>query len=197
MGLLTIGDKIPDFDLIAVKPGNLVLVDAYKHEDYFMRVTNELDYPEQWTVLFFWPKNFSIVCPTEITSFADHYDTLDKLNTRIIGISTDNEFSNFAWRRTNKDLNDIPFPLAADVNHEFCLACGVLNDEGVCNRVTYIVDPEGRVRYISCTDTNIGRSIEEVVRQIEALQTHSFCVADWKTGDQTINPMDTMRSYHL
>lgn len=195
MALLSIGDTFPAFDLVAVKPGNLVLVDAYKHEDYFMRVTNELDYEGQWTVVFFWPKNFSIVCPTEIMEFARHFNDFDKIDTRIIGVTTDNEFSTFAWRKTQKELQDVPFPLASDLTHEFTLACGVLNDEGVCDRATYIIDPEGKVRSVSCSDTNVGRSVKEVLRQLSALQTHSFCVADWKTGQQTINPMDTLRTY--
>lgn len=193
MAVLSIGESIPPFDLVAVKPGCLDLVDAYAPEDYFMRVSNELDYEDQWTVIFFWPKNFSIVCPTEITSFAKHFNRFDRLNTRIIGVSTDNEYSNFAWRKTAPDLKEVPFPLAADVDRSFSLACGALDAEGVCMRLTYIVDPQGIIRYQCATDTNVGRSIDEILRQISALQTHAYCVCDWQTGDQTINPVDTLR----
>ncbi|MDO5746542.1 MAG: peroxiredoxin [Actinomycetaceae bacterium] len=195
MALLSIGDTFPEFNLVAVKPGKLTLIDAYEHLDYFENITHEPTKSNQWTVVFFWPKNFSIVCPTEITSFAKHYNEFEKLNTRIIGISTDNEYSTFAWRRTNSELNSVPFPLACDMDHSLSLACGAMGKNGVCDRATFILDPENVIKFVSVTATNVGRSIPEILRQIEALQTNQFCIADWNTGDQTINPLDMMKDY--
>lgn len=195
MALLSIGDRFPDFKLRAVKPGVLQTVDAYTKEDFFMEVSNQKDYADQWTVIFFWPKNFSIVCPTEITAFAQHYNDFDKLNTRIIGITTDNEYSSFAWRKIEPELRAVPFPLASDFDHSLSLACGAWGNLGECDRVTFILDPEGVVRYVCATSSYVGRSVKETLRQVQALQTNEYCMADWQTSDKYINPLDDFKVY--
>ncbi|MDY2941002.1 MAG: peroxiredoxin [Varibaculum sp.] len=193
MPILTVGDKFPDFDLIAVKPGDLVMVDAYKQEDYFTRVSSQDRRPGIWTVVFFWPKNFSFVCPTEITAFSEHYQEFRVHNCQVIGVTTDNEYSTFAWRRMHPDLRAVPFPLASDLTHDFVRECGVLNSGGVCDRATFILDPDWNIQHVSVAASNVGRSVMEIIRQVEALQTGAMCFADWRAGQYHINPLEELR----
>lgn len=195
MALLSIGDTFPDFDLIAVKPGPLALIDAYDYHDYFQRVTLTPTREDQWTIIFFWPKNFSFICPTEISCFSEHYNEFDALNTRIIGISTDNEYSTFAWRKSEKSLINVPFPMASDVTRSLSRACGAMGKEGVCDRVTFILDPNCVIRQVSASSQGVGRSIDETLRQLEALQNPHLCVAEWHRGESHLSPLDYMKDY--
>ena len=172
--MLTIGDKIPAFDLAAV----------VSTEKAFERIT-EASNPGKWKVLFFWPKDFTFVCPTEIAAFgklnADFYDR----DALIYGISTDSEFVHLAWRNNHADLKDLPFPMLSDIKRELSQALGVLDrKEGVALRATFIVDPEGVIRFVSVNDMNVGRNPGEVLRVLDALQTDELCPCNWKKGDE-------------
>ena len=168
MPVLTIGDQFPDYELTAVVPGNLKDVAADKPEDYFTAVSSSV--PEgTWRVVFFWPKDFTFVCPTEIASFGDLYDEFKDRDCQVIGVSVDNEYTHYAWRRSHDKLQDLPFPMASDLKRELVGALGVLNADGVCDRATFIVDPSNTIQFVSVDAGSVGRSTAEVLRQIDAL----------------------------
>lgn len=192
MPVLTVGDHFPEYQMQAVKPGDLAYVDAYNADDYFMTATSAKA-AGKWRVVFFWPKNFSFVCPTEITAFAGLYAEFQRRDCEVLGVTTDNEYSTYAWRRSHSELQQVPFPLGADVKHDLARSCGVLNDEGVCDRATFIIDPENVIRYVSVSDSAVGRSIAETLRQLDALQTGALCMADWREGMPIIDEMEVMR----
>ncbi|SDX11195.1 peroxiredoxin (alkyl hydroperoxide reductase subunit C) [Marininema mesophilum] len=148
------------------------------------------DYEGEWLVLFFYPKDFTFVCPTEITALSDRYADFADNGCEIVGVSTDTEFVHRAWINTPRDengLGDLNYPLAADPTHRVSRNYGVLNeDEGVALRGLFIIDPEGIVRYQVVTDDNVGRSVDETLRVLQALQTGGLCAADWKPGQSTL-----------
>lgn len=148
------------------------------------------DYEGRWLVLFFYPLDFTFVCPTEITALSDRYEEFTDLDCDIIGVSTDSKYSHRAWIQTSRDengLGDIKYPLGADTTHKVSRDYGVLlEDEGIALRGLFIIDPEGIVRYQVVTDNNIGRSVDETLRVLEALQTGGLCGADWKPGQNNL-----------
>lgn len=174
-----VGLPAPDFDMASTK--NLENLDE--------RVKLS-DYEGKWLVLFFYPKDFTFVCPTEITALSDRYQDFQDVDCDIIGVSTDTEFVHRAWINTPRDANglgDIKYPLGADPNHRVSRAYGVLDEEeGVAQRGLFIIDPEGIVRYQVVTDDNVGRSVDETLRVLQALQTGSLCPSDWKPGQKTL-----------
>ncbi|MFS8580915.1 MAG: peroxiredoxin, partial [Novibacillus thermophilus] len=133
------------------------------------------DYRGKWLVLFFYPRDFTFVCPTEITALSDRYDEFAELDADILGVSTDSKYSHRAWMNISRDNNgigDIRYPLAADTTHKVSRDYGVLEEEtGTALRGLFIIDPEGIVRYQVVTDENIGRSVDETLRVLNALQT--------------------------
>ena len=174
--MLTVGDRIPNFDVPAVVSTDM--------DKAFQRITGESD-AGKWKIVFFWPKDFTFVCPTEIAAFgklnADFYDR----DALIYGISIDSEFVHLAWRNNHADLKDLPFPMLADIKRELSQALGVLDrKEGVALRATFIVDPEGVIRFVSANDMNVGRNPGEVLRVLDALQTDELCPCNWKKGDE-------------
>ena len=191
MAVLTIGDQFPAYELTAVVPGNLKDVAADKPEDYFTTVSSEV--PEgTWRVVFFWPKDFTFVCPTEIASFGDLYPDLRDRDCEVVGISVDNEYTHYAWRRSHDQLQDLPFPMASDLTRELVTALGVLNRDGVCDRATFIVDPHNTIQFVSVDAGSVGRSTEEVLRQLDALQSDELCACNWKAGAATIDALGEM-----
>lgn len=148
------------------------------------------DYKGKWLVLFFYPLDFTFVCPTEITALSDRADEFKALDTEILGVSTDSKFSHRAWMNVSRDDNgigDINFPLAADTTHQVSRDYGVLiEDKGVALRGLFIIDPEGILRYQVVNDENIGRSVDETLRVLQALQTGGLCPANWKPGQKTL-----------
>ena len=192
MPVLTIGDQFPDYELTAVVPGNLKDVAADKPEDYFTAVSSSV--PEgTWRVVFFWPKDFTFVCPTEIASFGDLYDEFKDRDCEVIGVSVDNEYTHYAWRRSHDKLQDLPFPIASDLKRELVGALGVLNADGVADRVTFIVDPHNVIQSVSITSGSVGRNTEEVLRQLDALQSDELCACNWKAGAATIDALSEMK----
>jgi len=137
--------------------------------------------------LFFWPKDFTFVCPTEIAGFAKLNREFQDRDTQLLGGSTDSEFVHLAWRQNHPDLNNLPFPMVADVKRDLTETLGILDrNEGVAQRATFIVDPDDVIRFVSVTDLSIGRNVEEVLRVLDALQTDELCPCNWKQGEATL-----------
>lgn len=174
--MLTIGDKFPAFDVPAVVSTDM--------DKAFTRVNRDSD-AGKWKIVFFWPKDFTFVCPTEIAAFGRLNGEFNDRDAVVYGVSTDSEFVHLAWRRSHPDLKDLPFPMLADVKREISGACGVLDrKEGVALRATFIVDPEGVIRYVAVNDLNVGRNVDEVLRTLDALQTDELCPCNWKKGEE-------------
>ena len=176
--MLTVGDKFPSFDLNAV-----VDIDPAKA---FERITDASN-GGKWKIVFFWPKDFTFVCPTEIASFGKLNGDFNDRDAVVYGASTDNEFVHLAWRQNHADLKDLPFPMLSDLKRELTSALGILDkNEGVAMRATYIVDPEGIIRFASVTDLNVGRNTQEVLRVLDALQTDELCPCNWQKGQDVL-----------
>ena len=145
---------------------------------------NMEDYKGRWVVLFFYPLDFTFVCPTEITEFSTRYDEFKKLDAEVMGMSTDSVHSHKAWLR---DLGMLRYPLLSDMSHDISEDYGVLiPDQGIALRGTFIVDPDGILRYALYHDMGVGRSVDEVLRVLNALQTGELCPASWKPGETTL-----------
>jgi len=176
--MLTIGEKFPSFAVTAT-----VSTDKNKA---FETITNE-SYPGKWKVYFFWPKDFTFVCPTEIAGFGKLNGDFNDRDTVIYGVSTDSEFVHLAWRQNHADLKDLPFAMLADTNQRLSRALGILDEEaGVARRATFLVDPEGIIRFVYVTDMSVGRNPAEVLRVLDALQTDELCPCNWNKGDDVI-----------
>ena len=176
--MLGIGQKFPNFELKAV-----VSTDPQTA----FRTIGSNDDAGKWKVVFFWPKDFTFVCPTEIAAFGKLAGDFKDRDTVIYGASTDTEFVHLAWRQNHADLKHLPFPMLADVKRELTTALGIFDkDEGVAQRATYIVDPQGIVRFVYVTDLSVGRNPQEVLRVLDALQTDELCPCNWKKGDDVL-----------
>ena len=176
--MLTVGDKFPAFALKAVTSGD--------PDTAFRDVTNQT-WRGEWLVVFFWPKDFTFVCPTEIAAFGKLEKEFRARDAQLLGVSIDSEYVHLAWRREKEELRALPFPMLADIKRELAGALGVLDPEaGVAQRATFIVDPQGVVRFVYVTDLNVGRSPEEVLRVLDALQTDELCPCNWQKGEETL-----------
>ena len=152
--MLTIGDRLPEFDLQAA-----VSLDRGKE---FTQISNR-SYPGKWLVLFFWPMDFTFVCPTEIAEFGRRNADFGDRDAQVLGVSTDTHFVHLAWRSDHPDLKNLPFPMLADTKRELSTALGILHkEEGVPLRATFIVDPQGIIRCVSVNDLSVGRNVDEV-----------------------------------
>ncbi|OGH60772.1 MAG: thioredoxin peroxidase [Candidatus Magasanikbacteria bacterium RIFCSPHIGHO2_01_FULL_50_8] len=135
----------------------------------------------KWVVLFFYPRDFTFICPTEIKGFSNAEPEFAKINAVVVAASTDSAYSHKAW--FERDLPDVKFPVLADTTHKISREYGVLNeDTGEAYRGTFIVDPEGVVKYFVISDMNVGRSVEETLRVLQAFQTGELCGLAWKPG---------------
>ena len=176
--MLTIGDKLPSFDLESV-----VSIEKGKE---FARVSQS-SHPGKWLVLFSWPMDFTFVCPTEIAAFGKINKDFAERDAVVYGVSTDSEFVHLAWRQNHADLKALPFAMLADIKRELSQELGILDkSEGVCLRATFIVDPEGIIRFVSVNDLSVGRNPQEVLRVLDALQTDELCPCNWEQGEQTL-----------
>ncbi|MBI3514115.1 MAG: peroxiredoxin [Proteobacteria bacterium] len=176
--MLTVGDKFPAFALKAVTSGD--------PKAAFETVTNASD-RGKWLVVFFWPKDFTFVCPTEIVGFNDLAGAFGDRDAELLGVSTDSEYVHAAWRRHHEDLAGVKFPWLADLKRELSAAAGVLDKtEGVALRATFIVDPAGIVRYVQVNDLSVGRNPQEVLRTLDALQSDELCPCNWQKGEPTL-----------
>ncbi len=175
----TVGETFPEFELNGV-----ISSDPQKAFQTLTRAS----YPGQWLVVFFYPKDFTFVCPTEIAAFGKLQAEFADRDAQVLGISTDNEYVHLAWRGQHPDLEGLPYPLVSDLKRELCSELGILDArEGVASRATFIVDPDGVIRFAMVTDLNVGRNPEEVLRVLDALQTDELCPCNWKKGEPTLD----------
>ncbi|MBV9496133.1 MAG: peroxiredoxin [Acidobacteria bacterium] len=175
--MLTVGDTFPQFRLNAN-------VSREKGKE-FQEVTNDT-YAGKWIVFYSYPKDFTFVCPTEMVEFGKRTADFEDRDAVVIGGSTDNEFSHLAWRNAHADLADLPTPLV-HISPSFAQDLGILHPkDGVALRATYIVDPDGVIRYVSVNDLSVGRNVNEVLRSLDALQTDELCPCNWQKGQDTI-----------
>jgi len=176
--MLTVGENFPVFNLTAV-----VDLDPKKA---FEEISNE-SYPGKWKVVFFWPKDFTFVCPTEIAAFGKlNREFLDR-DAQLLGASIDSEFVHLAWRNNHADLKDLPFPMLSDIKRDLSEQLGILDlKAGVSQRATFIVDPQNVIRFVYVTDLSVGRNPQEVLRVLDALQTDELCPCNWKKGEETL-----------
>ncbi len=177
--MLSVGQKLPEFKLKAT-----VALDI---DNAFKDIAHN-SYKDKWLVLFAWPKDFTFVCPTEIAEFGKLNGEFKDRDAQVLGLSTDNEFVHFAWRQNHKDLKDLPFPMLADIKRELTSALGILDPgEGVAQRATFIIDPQGIIRFVMVTDLSVGRNVKEVLRVLDALQTDELCPCNWQKGGETLD----------
>jgi peroxiredoxin 2/4 len=175
-----VGKPAPDFDMASTK--NLEKLNEN---------VKLADYRGKWVVLLFYPLDFTFVCPTELITFSDRYEEFEAIGAAVIGVSTDSVYSHRAWIKTPQDkggVEGLKYPLAADSTKTVSRDYGVLiDDKGIALRGLFVIDPEGILRYGVVHDLNIGRSAEETLRVIQALQTGGLCQAEWKPGQKTLN----------
>ncbi len=178
--MLTVGSAFPAFRkkaVVSLKPGK-----------EFAELSSE-DHKKdgKWMVLFWWPLDFTFVCPTEIVEFNKDYAEFQKRNTLLIGASTDSEFVHLAWRNQHAGLRELQFPMLADTSKSLSEELGILVDElKVPYRVTYIVDPKGVIRWLCMNDLSVGRNTREIIRVLDALQTGELTPCNWEKGQDTL-----------
>ncbi len=173
--MLTVGDAFPAFSAPAcIGTG----------KDDIKSVSNR-DYAGRWVVSFCYPKDFTVVCPTELAEFHKQLKAFADRDTAVVGGSTDNEYSHLAWRRSHPDLKDLGYPLIAA--QKLAPELGILEKtEGYCLRATFIVDPHGVIQWVDVNQGRVGRSVAEVLRVLDALQSDELCPSTWKKGDPSV-----------
>jgi peroxiredoxin (alkyl hydroperoxide reductase subunit C) len=176
--MLTVGDKFPEFSLTAVN--------GTDPEKAFTTIDNQ-SHAGKWRVVFAWPKDFTFVCPTEIVGFNAVAGEFQDRDTELLGLSIDSEYVHLAWRQSRDDLGKVTFPWLSDIKRALSTALGILDrDAGVAKRATFIVDPQGIIRFVSVNDMDVGRNPQEVLRVLDALQTDELCPCNWQKGQQTL-----------
>jgi lipoyl-dependent peroxiredoxin subunit C len=176
--MLTVGDQFPAFALTAVNGTDV--------KTAFTPASNE-SYAGKWLVVFAWPKDFTFVCPTEIVGFNEIAGEFRDRDAQLLGLSIDSEFVHLAWRQSRADLGKVSFPWLADIKRELASALGILDKEaGVALRATFIVDPQGVIRFAAANDLSVGRNPQEVLRVLDALQTDELCPCNWQKGEDTL-----------
>ncbi len=169
-----VGKKAPNFNMAT----------ALGDGSDFGRVSLD-DYKGKWLVLFFYPLDFTFVCPTEITGYSRQYDKFKDLGAEVLAVSVDSEHSHKAW--INSSLGKLNFPIASDMTKSVSRDYGVLVEEsGIALRGLFIIDPEGDVKYSVVHDLNVGRSVDETLRVLTALKTGGLCPLDWNEGDDLL-----------
>jgi peroxiredoxin (alkyl hydroperoxide reductase subunit C) len=180
--LINVGTSFPAYRKTAV-------ISIEKGKEFAELSSEELVNKEgKWTVMFWWPKDFTFVCPTEIAEFNNAFDEFSDRDTTLIGASTDSEFVHLAWRNDHDDLRDLRFPMLADTSKSLATDLGILEqNEKVAYRATFIIDPDGVIRWVSVNDLNVGRNVNEVIRVLDALQTDELCPCNWEKGEATLS----------
>ena len=169
------------------KPAPDLMVDAYVRGEPGPRPVRLADHRGKWLVLFFYPRDFTFVCPTEIQAFARLHDEFRREGAAVLGASTNSYFSHKAWFEADPRLRGVAYPVLADTSHALGEAFGVLLEDGTALRATFIVDPDGVVRHIQVNDLDIGRNVEETLRLLRALRTGELCPAAWRPGQPTLS----------
>ena len=179
--MIGIGEKFPAFNKQAVvslekgKEFENISSDSFINDD------------NRWTVMFWWPKDFTFVCPTEIAEFNNNHGEFKDRDTTLLGASTDSEFVHLAWRNSHDDLRGLKFPMIADTSKSLAEDLGILViGEKVAYRATFIIDPLGIIRWICVNDLSVGRSVKEVLRVLDGLQTDELCPCNWEKGQDTL-----------
>lgn len=183
--MLGIGDQLPEFEVTGVKPKFM------KHEENgesaFETIT-EKSFEGKWKVFFYYPKDFTFICPTEIVEFANLAGEFEDRDALVLGGSTDNEFCKLAWRREHADLNELDMWMFADTNGSLLDGIGVRDlESGVALRATIIVDPHNTIQHISVNTLGVGRNPKETLRILDALQTDELCACNRPVGGDTID----------
>lgn len=174
--MLCVGDEFPPFTAQACV-GNT--------PDDLREIKGE-DFAGKWRVFFFYPKDFTFVCPTELAEFGKQHGEFAERGALVFGGSTDNEYSHLAWRTSHEDLKDLPYPLLAA--NKLARDLGILDPkEDVCYRATFIVDPDGIIQWVSVNNLSCGRSVPEILRAIDSLQSGGLCPCNWKKGEATLS----------
>lgn len=177
--MLGVGQKFPDFKLTATV--------SLDRKNAFKDLSLD-DFKGKWKVVFFWPKDFTFVCPTEIAAFGKLNKDFADRDAVVLGASIDSEFVHLAWRENHADLKDLPFPMLADIKRELSSALGILDPAaGVSQRAVFIVDNENIIRFVMVTDLSVGRNTQEVLRVLDALQTDELCPCNWNKGEETLH----------
>jgi len=177
--MLGVGQKFPEFKVTAT-----VSTDP---KTAFTEITQD-SYAGKWKVVFFWPKDFTFVCPTEIAAFGKVTKDFADRDAQVLGASIDSEFVHLAWRQNHPDLKDLPFPMLSDLKRELTSALGIIDPAaGVAQRAVFIVDPQNVIRFVMVTDLSVGRNTAEVLRVLDALQTDELCPCNWNKGQDTIH----------
>jgi peroxiredoxin (alkyl hydroperoxide reductase subunit C) len=174
----TIGEKFPAFTkegVVSLEPGK-----------EFKTLTNA-DIDGKWTVFFWWPLDFTFVCPTEIVSFNEHFEEFAKRDANVVGASIDSQFVHLAWRNNHPGLKGLKFPMLADTSKSLSEELGILEPVNkIAYRTTFIIDPEGTIQHVSVNGLNVGRNVKEIIRILDALQTGELTPCDWVPGEATL-----------
>ena len=178
--MLTVGDKFPEFEkkaVVSLEPGK-----------EFETLTLDNVKNGKWTVFFWWPMDFTFVCPTEISSFNKSIEEFESRKANLIGASIDSEYVHLAWRTNNPQLKDLRFPMLADTSKSLSEELGILEKENkIAYRATYIIDPEGVIQHVSVNGLDVGRNVKEVIRLLDAFQTGELTPCNWEPGQLTLN----------
>lgn len=181
-----VGKAAPDFSMEAVMPSGAFGT---------LRLS---DYREKWLILFFYPRDFTFICPTEIRAMSESHEAFRSLGAEVLGVSTDSKHSHRAWIATPPErsgLGALEYPLASDPLHAVTREYDVYEeDEGAAMRGLFIIDPAGVVRYQVVHDDNVGRNVEEVLRVLQALQMGGLCPVNWKAGQETLRTPEVVEA---
>jgi peroxiredoxin (alkyl hydroperoxide reductase subunit C) len=182
--MLGVGHSLPNFQIVGVKPG---FMHHEKNGESAFETLTPASFPGKWKVIFFYPKDFTFVCPTEIAEFARLNPQFDERDVVVLGGSTDNEHVKLAWRREHPDLNELPIWQFADPAGRLAQALGVLDEaDGVAQRATFVVDPNNVIQHVYVTSSNVGRAPSDTLRVVDALQTDELCPCNRPVGGEVL-----------
>jgi peroxiredoxin (alkyl hydroperoxide reductase subunit C) len=177
--MLAVGEKFPDFEkkvVVSTEPG----------KEFDTLTLNDIK-NGKWTVFFWWPLDFTFVCPTEITSFNDHAGDFEERGANLVGASIDSEYVHLAWRNADPRLKNLKFPMLADTSKSLSEELGILEKVNkIAYRSTYIIDPEGVIQHVSVNGLSVGRNVKEIIRLLDAFQTGELTPCGWSPGEDTL-----------
>jgi alkyl hydroperoxide reductase subunit AhpC len=176
---IRVGEPAPDHRL-----------EAYERGERAPTEFSLSDHRGRWVVLFFYPRDFTFICPTELAAFAERHEDFLRERAVVLAASTDSYFSHKAWFESDPRLADVRYPVIADTAHELSRSYGVLMENGATHRATFIIDPTGLLLHMSVNEHDVGRSVDEVLRILKAFRTGALCPADWSPGEATLTSDD-------